>query len=301
MGVPKRYHMVLAYDGRAFFGWERQGPQGRPTVQWTVEAAARALLQQRVRVCSAGRTDSGVSALAQVCQFDAVTTLAPEVLLEELNQRLPPTVRVKSLGLTSLDFCAMHCQWKRYAYTIPPGVDWQAVQLPAPRYRIVEVLQDMLSARTPPATEAAAATSRTAASPSIGGPGGPGLDVAAMQRAAASLLGTHDFASFQAAGGRVSTVRTLHACDVSALEDGSIRIALVADGFLYKMARILSGVLVEVGCGRKSEDSVRELLASPSHNGLGLALPGQGLCLEHVEYDMPWDAWRCKSDCNAAP
>eukprot|EP00667_Euglena_gracilis_P018129 EG_transcript_19220 len=45
LGMPKRYRMVLAYDGRAFFGWERQGPAGRPTVQWTVEAAHQVLLR----------------------------------------------------------------------------------------------------------------------------------------------------------------------------------------------------------------------------------------------------------------
>ena len=79
----------------------------------------------QLRVFSAGRTDAGVHAKAQVCQCDAVTDLTPEQLQATLNARLPVALRVRGVAVVRSDFSAMENLWKCYTYTVPPGADWQ--------------------------------------------------------------------------------------------------------------------------------------------------------------------------------
>ena len=83
------------------------------------------------------------------------------------------------------------------------------------------------------------------------------LDVAAMQRAAQPLCGTHDFVSFQSSGSpRACTARTIKDLSVSHCKSEAaflVNIEIEADGFLYNMARSIVGTLVEVGRGTASE------------------------------------------------
>src|SRR5690606_14874544 len=109
--------------------------------------------------------------------------------------------------------------------------------------------------------------------------------------AAARLVGEHDFAAFAAAGhGRLSTVRTIHACEVveetpdatSRRHDFGrrLRIGVSGSGFLWNMVRIIAGTLVEVGRGRMTPDDVTAAIESGDRRRAGPTLPAQGLCLE---------------------
>ncbi|CAE8735435.1 unnamed protein product [Polarella glacialis] len=113
------------------------------------------------------------------------------------------------------------------------------------------------------------------------------LDITQMQAAAALLLGSHDFAGFQSRGGRQSTVRTLHRCEV--LEEfPSVAIVMEADGFLMHMCRILSGTLLEVGAGLRRPEQVLRIFESGNRSEAGPTLAAAGLCLEHVEHETEW-------------
>ena len=120
----RRFKVLLQYDGAGFHGWLPQHPPGKAplrTVGGTVEVAFRTALQQRVRICPSGRTDAGVSAVGQICQFDAVLGAGESAagLVPRLNAELPPDVRVRGVEVARPDFAAMGNLWKRYVYTVP--------------------------------------------------------------------------------------------------------------------------------------------------------------------------------------
>ena len=69
-------------------------------------------------------------------------------------------------------------------------------------------------------------------------------------------------------------------------------ISMVAKGFLRKMARIIAGTLVEVGCGCRDAGTIPQILATGDRALAGPALPASGLCLQHVEYERPWKGRR---------
>ncbi|MGI9455241.1 MAG: tRNA pseudouridine synthase A, partial [Aeoliella sp.] len=116
----------------------------------------------------------------------------------------------------------------------------------------------------------------------------PSLDAAAMHRAGQTLVGTHDFASFQSAGSqRESTVRTIFALDVTrgAGElSPQVLIEVEGDGFLYNMVRIIVGTLVDVGVGRRDEESLGRVLSACDRTAAGKTAPPQGLTLLRVEF-----------------
>ena len=107
-----------------------------------------------------------------------------------------------------------------------------------------------------------------------------------MQRAAQTLVGTHDFRSFaSAADKRQSSVRTVFACDVTPVTEGSndwLHIDVRGDGFLYNMVRNIVGTLVDVGHGRWTPDKMTEILAARDRCAAGQLAPANGLCLEWI-------------------
>ena len=241
---------LIAYDGSRFFGWQRQ--EGFPSVQAALEEALEGLAGARVIVHGSGRTDTGVHALGQVAHFHVATALADDRLRHALNFHLPEGVVVRRLETCADGFHArFHARAKRYAYLVQTA-----------RFR-------------PP-------FGRTLAH-WVPDP----LDLAAMRRAAALLVGRHDFAAFASSGSpRVSTVRTLSHARLVARRR---RVALVvqADGFLYPMVRALAGTLLEVGRGRMAPEDVAAILRSRDRRLAGPTAPAEGLYLVAVRYAEP--------------
>ena len=126
------------------------------------------------------------------------------------------------------------------------------------------------------------------------------LDLAAMNEAARELLGEHDFASFQGAPSRSERSRTngrkkehsTRTMTRSAWTEeplaggGRLLIYEVAGtGFLKYMVRAIVGTLVEVGDGRRTPASLRDLLDSRDRAAAGPTAPPTGLYLVRVDYD----------------
>ena len=244
----RRYRMTIAYDGTDFRGWQAQPNQ--PTVQAALEAALLQLTGETVRIHSCGRTDTGVHARAQVAHFDLKKPWEGWKLHRALNALLPDAVRVVELRRTRSDFHARYdAQGKEYRYTL-----WNA-PIPCPLHRLQAV-----HVRLP-------------------------LDLAAMRRAAALLVGTHDFAAFSANPRREigGTVRTLWRLSVR--KQGSrVTISALGDGFLYKMVRSLAGHLIRVGGGAVPAEETAALLASQRRTARVETAPAQGLCLWKIHY-----------------
>jgi tRNA pseudouridine38-40 synthase len=254
--------LTIAYDGTRFVGWQRQA-QGA-SIQGLLEAALSRLEPASaapdggggVTVHGAGRTDAGVHALGQVASVSLTCSHDAPTIARAINAQLPDDVRVMAAEEMPPDFHARFgARGKTYRYLIAPD----------------RIVSPFLARFAWHVTER--------------------LDVEAMARAAAVLVGTHDFAAFQSTGGDTTTsTRTLTQSDVRIDEAGfpargrTIVYEVSGDGFLRHMVRAIVGTLVEVGRGQRSPESMHELLASGSRAAAGPTAPAQGLFLVEVRY-----------------
>ena len=242
------YKLTIQYDGSRYRGWQVQGNTDL-TIQGKLEGVLSRLTGQLVEVHGSGRTDAGVHALGQVANVKLPHPVEPSELLGELNRYLPADIGVIAAEPAPERFHArLNARSKTYRYRI-----WNSA--------IPNVLERSYLYPLPEP-----------------------LDVAAMERAAADLVGTHDFRSFCGLKRfKKSTVRTI--TDISITQDGAeMRLEFTGNGFLMRMVRILAGTLVEVGLGQREADSMPAVLAAQDRAAAGPALPAQGLALVRVEY-----------------
>ena len=249
------FRLTLEYDGRGFAGWQRQTEETR-TIQGVLEEALERLTGHPVSVIGSGRTDAGVHAEGKVASARLETTLRPAQLRRALEGVLPGDLAVREAVVAPEDFHARYdARSKRYRYAIWNG----ACRSPLLAARTWQIRRE--------------------------------LDLAAMAGAALALIGTHDFASFQAGGspGR-DTLRTLACLDVAGDAGAEIHLLVEGDGFLRQMVRILTGTLVEVGLGRRRSDAMASILAARDRRRAGATAPAHGLTLVEVSYGSPGSA-----------
>jgi len=241
--------LVLSYDGTRYVGWQVQ-PNG-PSIQAEVERALGTLHKVPVRVTGAGRTDAGVHALGQVASFAVERPLPVSAYVKGMNALLPDDVAVREAEVREAPFDARRdARGKRYRYRI----ENLPTRSPLGRLQAWQVFRP--------------------------------LDVAAMQAAAAPLLGRHDFGAFRAADCEAAhALRELRRLDVLAHGDGRIEVVAEATAFLKHMVRNLVGTLVEVGLGARAAASMGDLLASRDRKLAGRTAPPQGLLLDEVFYE----------------
>lgn len=243
----RNFRLELCYDGSRYRGWQKQGNTGA-TIQGKLEDTLSRLLDQPVEVHGAGRTDAGVHARQQTASFRADTSLSCAELLALLRAHLPEDIGALSLTQAAPRFHArLNCVGKTYVYRI-----WNSEQ-PC-------VFERKYVWRLPGA-----------------------LDEAAMRRAAAYLIGEHDFAAFHTGRSKKSTVRRIDAIDISRRGE-ELRISLRGNGFLYNMARIITGTLVDVGQGKRAPEDLQAILESRERACAGPTAPAQGLCLWETQY-----------------
>lgn len=243
----KRILLTVEYDGTAYAGWQRQ--INGLAVQQVLEEALEKATGRPVTVTGASRTDAGVHAHGQAAHFDTESSIPPEKYPFVLNTMLPRDVRVLSGREVPPDFHArfMTCG-KQYTYRIINSRHGSAIRRNT--YTHVPVP----------------------------------LDMAAMEHAAQTLLGKHDFAAFQASGGTAkTTVRTIRRVSLTRQSD-EITLTIEGDAFLYNMVRIIAGTLIEIGQHRRGEDAFTRAVASGSRLDLGLTAPPHGLELTRVDY-----------------
>ncbi|MHC4838026.1 MAG: tRNA pseudouridine(38-40) synthase TruA [Planctomycetota bacterium] len=256
MSEPRRFGLRVAYDGTAYHGWQAQSPRaGKPlrTIQATLADAIAAVVGEAVCVDGASRTDAGVHARAQLAAVTHAHPITPEGLVKATNRRLPPDIALRDAWLAPPDFAPRFAsRGKTYIYRV---------------YRDAH--------RRPTIDRYAWRV-------------GWALDIDAMRRAAADLLGTHDFTSFAASDGSHRTAeRTL--TDLRIVADGReqdlLRFEVEGTAFLKQMVRNLVGTLVEVGRGARPAESVAGTLAARDRRAAGPTAPGRGLTLEMVYID----------------
>lgn len=242
----RRLRLLVAYDGAPFSGFARQ--PGRRTVQGELEAALSQLARQPVTVVGAGRTDAGVHARGQVVHADVPCGLDLERVRRALNGRLGPEIVVRDAAWAPPGFDARRSARRRtYAYRI----DDSGAPDPLTRGWVLRWERP--------------------------------LDLERMRRAAAYLVGEHDFASFCRADAGGSTRRRVRSLTVRRLR-GLVEVRVTADAFCWQMVRSIVGHLLAVGEGRRDPDATPEVLAARDRSAVALVAPPHGLVLESVTY-----------------
>ena len=262
--------LLVSYDGTALCGWQIQ-KNGR-TVQGELEGALLRAFGVAARVTGSGRTDAGVHAAGQVCNFALPDSLSiePGRIADALNAFLPPDIRVLQSARASEAFDACRAAKKKtYRYSV------------------------YFSRREHPLLERYAARVGQAPDP-------------ARLRACADLLeGEHDFAAFSSTGSSVkTTVRTVYSIALTPWQAagggsigagggsvgagggsvGGLHIDVCGGGFLYNMVRILAGALLDCGAGKLPLSAVAAALADGKRDLLGKTMPAKGLTLLGVDY-----------------
>lgn len=230
------------------------------TVQGELERAIEAAFGSFSRVTGSGRTDAGVHAAGQVCNFalaDGIK-ISPARVADALNAKLPPDVRV--LGKR---------RRARGVRRLPLGKEKDL-----PLFRL-------LSRRENPLLERYAVR--------FGVP-----DFARMGECARILEGEHDFTAFSSTGSSVrTTVRTVYSVEVSPWADKfggrtpGVYIDVCGSGFLYNMVRIMAGAILECGTGKLPLAAAEESLRTGDRELLGKTMPAKGLTLLRAEYGFP--------------
>jgi tRNA pseudouridine38-40 synthase len=240
--------LVLEYDGSSYAGWQRQ--PDRLTIQGAVEQAIRQVSQSTVSIIGAGRTDSGVHACGQVASFRTELDWPASSWMRALNAVLPKDIAVRSSALMDNCFHAQHdARGKLYTYRILHRPARPTLDR-AFVWHIYKPLND-----------------------------------AAMQQAAATLIGLQDFSSFE--GNLTDNNNPI--CHLQRLEvirhDDQIFIEAYADRFLKHMVRAIIGTVVEVGMDKRTPDSLIKVLQARDRSAAGQTAPPHGLCLMRVDYE----------------
>jgi tRNA pseudouridine38-40 synthase len=241
--------LIVRYDGAALSGWQRQ--RNARTVQEELERAAAALSGETVRVHGAGRTDAGVHANAQVASFETNAIIPMKGWRLGMNSKLPPEIAVMEAREVPTGFDPRRASaGKRYRYLINshPSRD------PLLRDRAWHVYDP--------------------------------LDLDAFDRAAAKLVGSHDFRGFRAADcERTNTFRHIFRVGLVrgyAAQRTLLAVEVEGTAFLKNMVRIITGTLVDVARGRLRESIIDEVLQSGDRTRAGITAPPQGLYLDEV-------------------
>jgi tRNA pseudouridine38-40 synthase len=246
------FKVLIEYDGTRYSGWQEQ--KNARTVMGELRKAAREVFGSEVEMQGAGRTDAGVHALGQVAHMKVAATVKhpAELIKRRMNDLLPADIVVLELEPAARKFHARHDARSRvYIYQIS-----RRKQAFAKRY-VWWVKEE--------------------------------LDLKLMQRAAALLVGRHDFICFRAADAArpdESTVVVVERAAIEAEED-IIQIRIEASHFLWRMVRRVIGALVKVGKRELTIEDFENLLDGRGDPKLDVAAwtaPAAGLFLEEVRY-----------------
>ncbi|MCK5250817.1 MAG: tRNA pseudouridine(38-40) synthase TruA [Spirochaetaceae bacterium] len=251
--MRRNIKLVVSYDGTDFAGWQIQSKDR--SVQGVIETALADLHGMPVSLTGAGRTDSGVHATGQVCNFYTEKTIIPENKFRDaLNAQLPGDVRILSSIEVQMSFHSRRDALDRqYEYRLIDGevcpahlarFAWLVKRIPS-----VNRLNDMASV----------------------------------------VCGTHDYSTFAAAGdASESKIRCInHAVFLS---EGPVTMFRInGNAFLWRMVRSLLGTMIDLGSRGGGADRMRGILESRDRNEAGPTAPARGLFLTKVNYGQDTD------------
>jgi len=256
----KRYALTVSYDGKAFNGWQRQ--KNGVGVEQVIEKALFKMLKEPVRIIGAGRTDSGVHAMGQVCHFDTTHTNIPAfAYLSVINCNLPPTVRILKCVEVDGSFHSRYSAFAReYKYYFK-----RENEMTAPDNGFI---------------------SKTKKIPSID----------TLNSFAKCLVGTHDFTTFTATGDvSPSKCRDIYESYWTLEKDkwgyDVLCYTICGNAFLYKMVRSLVGTQMVYAYKKRTPEQFKEALESKNRKMAETTASPNGLFLYRISYDPEEYRW----------
>jgi len=245
MNQVKRYFLELSYKGAPFHGWQIQ--KNAFTVQECIETALSTYFREKITVMGSGRTDTGVNATMQVCHFDFLGEFDRSRFLKAINGILPKEIAIYGIRQVKENAHArFHATSRSYYYRVI--------------FQKNPFLEDLawLSYFTP--------------------------DVKKMNLAAEALLIHDDFECFSKVHTEVNHFR----CKIYSAhweqKDGELLFHVTANRFLRGMVRAIVGTLMEIGLGKRSPDSMDEIILSKDRIKAGKSAPAKGLFLSRINY-----------------
>jgi len=252
----RNIRLLTAFDGSSYNGWQRQ--KDVPTIQRTLEKCLAIMVDSKVTLHGAGRTDAGVHALGMTANFQAASAIPCSGFLHGLNSMLPPDIRILDVSEAAMNFHSRYnATGKAYRYDIFTG----KIQLPTERLYFTHFPHCFYMNR--------------------------------INQSLQHILGTHDFTSFEGSGSRDvkknskrGAERTLFHVSLTPHPEKPDHwsFSFVGDGFLRHMVRNLVGTLIEVGTGKISDDEFQGILRSRDRQAAGPTAPAHGLFLVKVYY-----------------
>jgi tRNA pseudouridine38-40 synthase len=247
--LTQRVALLIQYLGKNYHGWQRQ--PNYSTIQGEIERAIAKVVNYPVTVFGAGRTDAGVHSSAQVAHFDVVSSIPAQRWAKVLNHHLPEDILIRaSIGVSYPWHSQFSASSRRYRYTIYTD--------PCPNIFIKDVSWHYYYAP---------------------------LDESLMKSALIPLVGRHHLSAFH----RANSSRDHSWVEVQEVEcyrNGAfVYLEIQANGFLYGMVRLLVGMLIEVGIGKRSLLSFSDIWQNERREMVKYSAPAKGLCLLRVGYE----------------
>lgn len=240
-----RYFFEISYSGSRYHGWQNQ--KNALGVQQVVEDGLSKLLRKPTAIVGSGRTDTGVHCAQQFFHVDIENLFDRAKLIQQLNSFLPPDIAIRAIRMVKPEAHARYDAHER-SY----------------EYHLTTTKNPLLVGRAFYCIKI--------------------LDFEAMNKAAAVLLGTHDFQSFS----KVKTDVNHFLCEVKKAQwnrqDDHWIFTITANRFLRGMVRAIVGTLLDVGSGKTSPTAFRQIIQSRDRKKAGMNVPPEGLYLHRVKY-----------------
>lgn len=244
----KNIKLTIEYDGTLFNGWQKQ--ENQRTVEGELEKSIKKATGEDVKILASGRTDRGVHAYGQVANFMTDSTIPGDRFLYALNDKLPDDISIKSSEEVHRSF---HARYSAHRKT----------------YRYIILNEDI---RSPIYRNYAYQVKHK-------------LDFKSMKKAIHHFVGRQDFSAFVPYKSNIDkNIRTVYDVRLLKKDDSSIELEIDGNGFLHNMVRIIVGTLVEVGHGRRSPESVADIISGKDRAKAGHTAPAEGLYLLKVFY-----------------
>ncbi|HOP48822.1 MAG TPA: tRNA pseudouridine(38-40) synthase TruA [Desulfobacteraceae bacterium] len=246
--VYRNIRLIMSYDGSNYHGWQRQ--KNSLSIQEVVEEKIRMITREPVRLIASGRTDTGVHAINQTCNFMTQSDIGTEAIKKGLNSLLPEDILIKSAEYAPHDFHArISAKSKIYEYRI---LNREQPDLFRRKY--------VWHIRRP-------------------------LDHVKMSECLGKIMGKHDFSSFKSSGsGVINSVRSIIRAELQRTEKHLLFLIFEADGFLRHMVRNIVGTVVDAGLGKISPGDFKGILESKDRTLARFKAPAGGLFLMEVKY-----------------
>jgi len=241
--------LTIEYDGTNYNGWQVQRP-GFKTIQGEIEKAIRTITGKKTTLYGSGRTDSGVHGKGQIANFHTNGSMPFSKLKPALNTVLPKDISIIKVKKVNKNFHSRYnAKSKIYSYTILN----RKTNSPFLRKHTLHIPYK--------------------------------LNLSLIRKEAKVLLGRHNFKSFCASGNKhKSTIRTIKKITIIKNKNSAVIINIEANGFLYNMVRNIVGTLIEIGRGKFTPGTMKQLLKAKDRTKAGPTAPAHGLCLMKVRY-----------------